>query len=39
MIIKKKIAADIGNMKNRPVYRGIYNMTLPGFTLLRVELF
>ena len=26
-------------MKNRPVYRGIYNMTLPGFTLLRVELF
>ena len=39
IIKKKKIAADIGNMKNRPVYRGIYNMTLPGFTLLRVELF
>ena len=26
-------------MKNRPVYRGIYNMTFPGFALLWVELF
>ena len=26
-------------MRNRPVYRGIYNMTFPGFALLWVELF
>ena len=30
----KKKAAGRGNMKNGPVYRGIYNMTFPGFALL-----
>ena len=35
----KKKAAGRGNMKNRPVYRGIYNTTFPGFALLWVELF
>ena len=39
MIIIIKKAADRGNMRNRPVYRGIYNMTFPGFALLWVELF